>query len=101
MEMKVTVWHLHRGHGLVISSAPRDPGIPPLMRLLIGLRYRVEGVLHEYLGSARLPDGSGIAHVFLRNEWRPDTPDQLPLTLVADGNVDESVSKTKMRRSGR
>lgn len=70
------------------------------MRLLIGLRYRVEGILHEYLGPARLPDGSKLAHVFLRNEWRPNTPSQLPLTLVAEDDVDEAVTKTRIGRLG-
>ena len=64
-------------------------------RLAIGLRYRVDGILHEYLGPAQLPDRGGIAHVFLRNEWRPDTPGQLPLTLVAEDHVDRSVVKTR------
>jgi hypothetical protein len=63
-------------------------------RLTIGLRYRVDGILHEYLGPAQLPD-SEIAHVFLRNEWRPDTPGQLPLTLVAESQVDRSVVQTR------
>lgn len=67
------------------------------MKLLIGLRYRVEGILHEYLGPARLPGGSDIAHVFLRNEWRPNTPGQLPLTLVEESKVDETVAKTRIR----
>lgn len=67
------------------------------MKLLIGLRYRVEGILHEYLGPARLPDGSGTAHVFLRNEWRPNTPGQLPLTLVEESTVDETVARTRVR----
>lgn len=67
------------------------------MKLLIGLRYRVEGILHEYLGPARLPGGSAIAHVFLRNEWRPDTPGQLPLTLVVESTVDEVVTTTRIR----
>lgn len=67
------------------------------MRLWVGLRYRVEGILHEYLGPARLPGGSDIAHVFLRNEWRPDTPGQLPLTLVKESEVDEAVTKTQIK----
>jgi hypothetical protein len=69
------------------------------MKLLIGLRYRVEGILHEYLGPARLPGGSDIAHVFLRNEWRPNTPGQLPITLVEELKVDDVVAKTRI--SGR
>lgn len=67
------------------------------MRLLIGLRYRVGGILHEYLGPARLPGGAEIAHVFLRNEWRPDTAGQLPLTIVAEPEVDDTVTKTRIR----
>lgn len=70
---------------------------PRLVKLLIGLRYRVEGVLHEYLGPARLPDGSRIGHVFLRNEWRPNTPHQLPLTLVDELRLDDKVTQTKIR----
>lgn len=66
------------------------------MKLFVGLRYRVEGILHEYLGPARLPGGE-IAHVFLRNEWRPDTQGQLPLTLVEESTVDEVVTKTRIR----
>lgn len=66
------------------------------MRLLIGLRYRVEGILHEYLGPALLPDSSKVAHVFLRNEWRSSTPGQLPLTLVEEDDVDDAVTKTKI-----
>ena len=71
------------------------------MKLFIGLRYRVGGILHEYLGPARLPGGSDIAHVFLRNEWRPNTPDQLPLTLVEESKVEESVTKTRIRGTHR
>jgi len=67
------------------------------MKLLIGLRYRVEGILHEYLGPACLPGGSDIAHVFLRNEWRPNTPGQLPITLVEESTVDDVVTKTRIR----
>jgi hypothetical protein len=70
------------------------------MKLFIGLRYRVEGILHEYLGPARLPGGSDIAHVFLRNEWRPDTPGQLPLTLVQETEVDQLVTKTRIGGAG-
>lgn len=63
--------------------------------LRIGVRYRVNGILHEYLGPAHLPDEEALAHVFLRNEWRPNTPGQLPLTLVRDTAVDQSVTKTR------
>lgn len=54
------------------------------------------GVLHEYLGPARLPERSDIVHVFLRNEWRPNTPDQLPLTLVYESDLASSVTKTRI-----
>jgi hypothetical protein len=66
------------------------------LKLLIGLRYRVEGILHEYLGTALLPEGSAVAHVFLRNEWRPDTPGQHPLTLVDEATVEQTVTKTQI-----
>ena len=64
-------------------------------RLTVGLRYRVDGILHEYLGPAQLPDRGGIAHVFLRNEWRPDTPGQLQLTLVTEAQVEQLVARTR------
>jgi hypothetical protein len=67
------------------------------MQLLIGLRYRVDGILHEYLGQAALPRSDALAHVFLRNEWRPNTPDQLPLTIVVDSDVEETVIPTRQK----
>ena len=54
----------------------------------------MEGVLHEYLGAARLPGERQVVHVFLRNEWRPSTVDQLPLTLVSEATLKQSVEKT-------
>lgn len=66
------------------------------VRLLIGLRYRVDGILHEDLGRSILPGSDSIAHVFIRNEWRPDTPDQLPLTLVEDSHAEELVTPTRI-----
>lgn len=101
MVMKETTCRLHNAYGCNMSSGPQGLDIPALMRLLIGLRYRVEGILHEYLGPARLPDGSGLAHVFLRNEWRPNTSGQLPLTLVAEDDVDDAVTKSKIGRTRR
>ena len=68
------------------------------MRLLIGLRYRVDGILHEYLGEAVLPHANTTAHVFLRNEWRPNTPDQLPLTIVRTSDIEEAVTPTRHKR---
>ncbi len=62
--------------------------------LRVGIRYRVSGILHEYLGPAHLHGEAEKVHVFLRNEWRPDTPDQLPLTLVPGPAVGQSVTKT-------
>lgn len=79
----------------------RQIAVRAQMKLFIGLRYRVEGILHEYLGPARLPGGSEIAHVFLRNEWRPDSAGQLPLTLVEESTVDALVTKTGIRGGGR
>lgn len=101
MAMKEITCRLHSAYGFNVSSGRLGLDIPALMRLLIGLRYRVEGILHEYLGPARLPGGSGLAHVFLRNEWRPNTPGQLPLTLVGEDDVDDAVTKTKVGKMGR
>ncbi|MEX0796942.1 MAG: hypothetical protein WD274_09630 [Acidimicrobiia bacterium] len=54
----------------------------------------MDGILHEYLGEARLPDEGQVVHVFLRNEWRPYIVDQLPLTLVSEATLEQSVEKT-------
>lgn len=67
------------------------------MQLLTGLRYRVDAILHEYLGEAVLPHSDTTAHVFLRNEWRPNTPDQLPLTIAVDSGVEETVTPTRQK----
>jgi len=82
-----------------LPTNQRRGGVTTSKKLIIGLRYRVSGTLHEYLGEARLPSGEGLAHVFLRNEWRPNTSDQLPLTIVVDDAVDELVTSTRLRRS--
>ena len=63
------------------------------MALRSGARYRVKGVLHEYMGPADLPNDNGRGHVFLRTEWRPNTPGQLPFTLVSEEAVDASVTR--------
>lgn len=97
MAMKAMACDLHSAYGLSDSAGPTRAAIQDPMKLLIGLRYRVAGILHEYLGPARMPQGSGIAHVFLRNEWRPDTPGQFPLTLVEESDVEDTVTSTKMR----
>jgi hypothetical protein len=68
------------------------------VRLLTGARYRVDGVLHEYLGEAMVPDAGRKGHVFLRSEWRPFIEDQLPLTIVNSQDVDRLVSLP--RRAG-
>lgn len=82
-----------------LATRQRRGGVTKSKKLTIGLRYRVNGILHEYLGEAGLPSGGGLAHVFLRNEWRPNTPDQLPLTIVDDDAVEELVTSTRIGRS--
>lgn len=86
---------------LRLRTGKHKRAVTPALKLLVGLRYRVEGILHEYLGPARLPGRSDIAHVFLRNEWRPNTAGQLPITLVGETEVDRLVTKTRIRGSGR
>jgi hypothetical protein len=81
------------GHQGIDSRSVRN------LDLRSGSAYRVKGILHEYLGPADLPDDQGPAHVFLRCEWRPNTPGQFPFTLVPDKAVEASV--TKARISGR
>ena len=54
-------------------------------------RCRVDGVAHSYLGPAHLPDTGETVHVFARREWLPDTPEQLPMTLVPE-EMTSSVS---------
>ena len=63
------------------------------LRIQIGDSCRVDGVIHSYLGDAHLPDGEGIVYVFARREWLPDTPGQLPVTLVRD-DMTSSVTLT-------
>lgn len=63
------------------------------IRLNGGSTYRVNGVLHDYLGPTVSPDTGGLLHAFRRREWRPDTPDQLPVTLVPDAEVGWSVTR--------
>lgn len=67
------------------------------MQLLTGMRDRVDGILHDYLGEAVLSHSDTTAHVFLRNEWWPNTPDQLPLTIVGDSGVEETVTPTRQK----
>jgi hypothetical protein len=66
-------------------------------RLRIGQRCRVDGVLHTYLGPAHLRDVDSPVHVFHRDEWRPYTPDQLPVSLVRERDLLASV--TPIQRS--
>jgi len=82
-----------------VHLVERGP-ITPAKNLIIGLRYRVGGILHEYLGEALLPDESGVAHVFLRNEWRPNTAQQLPLTLIREDDVELTVERTRIGGPG-
>lgn len=63
------------------------------VRLVVGSRYRVDGVMHDYLGPALSPGDGGRVHAFRRREWRPDTPDQLLITLVPDASVALSVTR--------
>lgn len=65
------------------------------VRLAMRRRYRVNGILHEYLGKALSPDHQSTVHVFRRNEWRPNTPDQFPLTIVLDADIDHTVAPTR------
>ena len=56
-------------------------------------RYRVHGILHDYVGSALLPDSHRMVRVFCRAEWRPNTDDQLAFTLVDDTAIPNSVTR--------
>ena len=68
------------------STTPQRP-----IRLRIGQRCRVEGVLHAYLGPAYLNGEAELVHVFARREWRPGTPGQLPVSLVRDPDLADLV----------
>jgi hypothetical protein len=60
-------------------------------RLRIDQRCRVDGVLHAYLGPTHLADEGELLHAFARCEWRPNTPGQLPVTVVRDSDLAASV----------
>lgn len=66
-----------------------------VIRLRVGQRCRVNGVLHTYLGPAHLDDTKTVVHVFHRDEWRPQTPDQLGVTLVRDRDLTTSVTRVQ------
>ena len=56
----------------------------------------VDGVLHAYLGTAHLEGEKQPFHAFARYEWRPHTTGLLPVTLVREDDLAESV--VPMRR---
>lgn len=60
-------------------------------RLRVDQRCRVDGVLHAYLGAAHLDGEDETLHAFARCEWRPNTPGQLPVTLVREDDLADSV----------
>jgi hypothetical protein len=62
------------------------------VRLSVGSIYRVNGVLHDYLGPAISPDTGGLIHAFGRREWLPDIPDQLLVTLITETSLNRSVT---------
>lgn len=64
-------------------------------RLRVDQRCRVDGILHVYLGPTRLDDDEDLLHAFARCEWRPNTPDQLPVTLVRHTDLAASVAPTR------
>jgi hypothetical protein len=63
-------------------------------------RYRVAGVLHRYLGLASSVIGGEVVHAFGRGEWRPNTPGQVPITLVPDSEISRLVTNVTQRRPG-
>ena len=62
------------------------------LRMRVGATYRVGGILHDYLGPAISPETGRLVHAFRRREWRPDTPDQLLVTLVAECEIQRAVT---------
>ena len=60
---------------------------------MVGSPYRVDGILHDYLGQAMTPETGKLVHAFRRREWRPDTPGQHLVTLVDEDSVERSVSR--------
>lgn len=45
------------------------------VRLNLGSSYRVNGILHDYLGRAISPDTVSLIHAIGRRERLPDIPD--------------------------
>ena len=78
-----------RAHQVAESAGSRAAAYRKSPRLRIDQRCRVDGVMHAYLGCARL-DGE-LLHVFARCEWRPDTPDQQAVSLVRDTDLGAAV----------
>ena len=74
------------------SSPKRHQPVERASDLRVGARYRVEGILHVYVGPALLPASHRPVCVFERAEWRPNPADQLPFTLVDEIGVPESVT---------
>jgi hypothetical protein len=64
-------------------------------RLRVGQSCRVAGVLHSYLGPARLQGEFELLYAFSRREWRPHRPDQVPVTLVRQDDLARLVVPLK------
>ena len=64
-----------------------------VFRLDVGSAYLVRGILHDYLGPALTPETGGLVHAFRRREWRPNTRDQLLVTLVPENEIEGSVTR--------
>ncbi|MGH8952674.1 MAG: hypothetical protein ACRDX9_14795 [Acidimicrobiia bacterium] len=75
--------------------------IRSIPHLNVGSAYLVNGILHDYLGPAIAPDSGGRVHAFRRREWRPNTPDQLLVSLVAEDAVEGSVTRFGARHHAR
>ncbi|HEY5890182.1 MAG TPA: hypothetical protein VIW94_05740 [Acidimicrobiia bacterium] len=63
-----------------------------------GVTYRVDGILHEYLGLASVSDGDTPVHVFMRREWRPLTSGQMPFTVISEKEISKSVTRNTSRQ---
>lgn len=73
------------------SDGTRNTTSSESLRLRVDQRCRVDGVLHAYLGAAHLDGEEEVLHAFARCEWRPNTPGQLPVTLVREVDLADSV----------
>lgn len=74
------------------SGPKRHEPVERASDLRVGARYRVEGILHVYVGPALLPASHRPVCVFERAEWRPNTADQLLFTLIDEVGVPNSVT---------